>query len=225
MKIIGQIPARLGSVRVKQKNLRLISGSPLISFAIKAALGSKKITEVFVNSESDLIGNVAKSFGANFYKRPEHLATEHASQDQFNIDFIQNTGADILVLINPVCPLITADDIDNVINFYLENNYNTVVTTKEEHLHAFCNGSAINFNPNKMLPKTQDIPPIQICNWAIAVWNAKTFTESYNTKGFGAFHGNIGLFPIHPLKGIKISTEDDFILAETILNIRDKINV
>lgn len=225
MKIIGQIPARLGSVRVKQKNLRLINGAPLISYAINAGLGSKNLTELFVNSESDQIGEVAIEFGANYYKRPAHLATDEATQDQFNFDFIQSTQADILVLINPVCPLVTSQDIDNVIKFYLKNKYNTVVTSNEEHLHAFCNGKAVNFNSEGMLPRTQDIPPVHICNWAIAVWNAKTFVESFKSKGSGAFHGSIGLFPIPPLKGIKISSEEDFIFAETILNIRNKINV
>lgn len=225
MKIIGQLPARLGSQRVKQKNLRPINGKPLIGYAIEACLKAETLTELYVNTESDLIGEAALKFGAKFYKRPEHLATDTATQDEFNFDFINKTGADVLVLINPVCPLITALDIDNVVNFFLKNKYNTVVTTKEEHLHAFCEGRAVNFDPSGKLPRTQDIPPVQICNWAIAVWNAKTFVESFKAKGSGAFHGEIGLYPIHPLKGIKISTEEDFLFAETILSVRDKINV
>lgn len=217
MKIIGQIPARLGSVRVKQKNLRIINGQPLIGYAISAGLNSKKLSELYVNSESEIIGETAKNLGANFYMRPSELATDYATQDQFNYDFIIKTKADVLVLINPVCPLITSDDIDNIISFYLDNDYNTVITTKEEQLHSFYDGRPINFNPDGQLPRTQDIEPIQICNWAIAIWNAHSFIDSYLKKGHGAFHGKIGLFPIHPLKGIKISTEEDFQIAESLL--------
>ena len=37
MKIISMIPARLGSTRVKNKNLRLINGKPLIHYIIESA--------------------------------------------------------------------------------------------------------------------------------------------------------------------------------------------
>ena len=43
MKIIGVIPARYGSKRVKQKNLKYINGKPLISYAIEAAKKIKNI--------------------------------------------------------------------------------------------------------------------------------------------------------------------------------------
>ncbi len=217
MKIIGEIPARLGSVRVKQKNLKDINGKPLISYAIEQAAKSSKLTECYVNTESDLIGDVAIKFGAKVYKRPTALASDTTTQDEFNIDFINKTDADVLVLINPVCPLLTKTDIDNTISFFLEGDFNTVVTTRQEKLHAFCNGKSINFDSTSQLPRTQDISTVDVCNWAIAVWNAKSFKESYQEKGSGAFHGKVGFFPIHPLKGIKISTPEDFELAETLL--------
>ena len=37
MKTIAMIPARLGSKRIPKKNIRLLNGMPLISYAIRAA--------------------------------------------------------------------------------------------------------------------------------------------------------------------------------------------
>ena len=51
MKIIGMIPARLGSKRVKKKNLRLIDGVPLIQYIINAAKNSSYLDEIYINSE------------------------------------------------------------------------------------------------------------------------------------------------------------------------------
>ena len=45
------IPARYGSKRVKQKNLRLINNKPLIHYVIDAAKGSELLTDVYVNNE------------------------------------------------------------------------------------------------------------------------------------------------------------------------------
>ena len=221
MKIIGEIPARLGSKRIKQKNLHLINGKPLITYAINAAKQATTLSEIYVNSESDIIGKIAFDNGVKFYKRDPSLSTDTATSDQFNYDFIRGTNADVLVMINPVSPLIEAVDIDNVVNLFLENDYDTVITIREEKLQAFCNNKPINFNPHSMLPRTQDIPSIQICAWSICVWRAKTFIQSYEKKGYAVFSGKIGFYPLSLLKSVKISTEEDFLLAEALLRYKN----
>ena len=40
MKIVAMIPARLGSTRVSNKNLRMIDGKPLIAFILEAVIAS-----------------------------------------------------------------------------------------------------------------------------------------------------------------------------------------
>ena len=217
MKIVGEIPARLGSKRIEQKNLRLLNGKPLIIYAIEAAKQATTLSEIYVNSESDIIGKIAFDNGVKFYKRDPSLSSDTATSDQFNYDFIKGTNADVLVMINPVSPLIEAEDIDNVVNFFLRNDYDTVITTREEKLQAFCNNKPINFNPHAMLPRTQDIPPIQICAWSICVWRAKTFIQSYEEKRYAVFSGKIGFYPLSIFKSVKISTEEDFLLAEALL--------
>jgi len=216
-KIIGEIPARYGSKRVKHKNLRLLNGKPLISYAIGAAKDATTLSEVYVNTESDLIGKIALDNGVKYYKRKAELASDSATQEQFNYDFIKNTKADILVMINPVSPLITGADIDERVNFFLKNDFDTLITVREEKLQAFCQNKPININLNEQLAKTQDIPPIQLCAWAVSIWRTKTFIESFEKKGYAAFSGKLVLYPIDPLRAIKISTEEDFALAEALL--------
>lgn len=222
LKIIGEIPARYGSKRVKHKNLKLLNGKPLITYVINAAKNATSLSEVYVNSESDSIGKIAIDYGLKYYKRKSELATDTATQDQFNYDFIKNVKPDILVMINPVSPLITGADIDEKVNFFLKNNYDTLITVKEERLQAFCENKPININSNGQLPRTQDIPPIQLCVWAICIWRAKTFLETFESKGYAAFSGKVSLYPIDPLKAIKISTKEDFALAEALLQYKTK---
>ena len=216
-RIIGEIPARYDSKRVKNKNVRNLNGKPLICYSIDAAKQSKLLTEIYVNTENDVIGNIAIENGVKFYKRVPELATDMTTSDQFNYDFIKGTNADILVMVNPVSPLIEGQDIDEAINFFLKNDYDTVISVREEKFQAFCNNNPINFNINAMLPRTQDIPPVQLCAWSICIWKAETFIQSYETKGYAVFSGKVGLFPISPLKSVKISTEEDFVLAEALM--------
>ncbi len=210
------IPARMGSKRVKQKSLRLIDGKPMIRYAIDAAKESR-VDEVYVNTESEVIGGLAGDCGVRFYKRRPELAADTVTSDAFNYDFIKNVLPDVLVMVNPVSPLITGADIDAAIDFFEEGGYDTVITAREEKLQAFCEGKAVNFDPDGPLPMTQNIPPVVLCAWSVCIWRAKTFVENYEKKGYAVFSGKVGFYPMNPLKCIKISTEEDFRLAEAVI--------
>ena len=51
-KIIALIPARSGSERLKDKNIKNINGKPLLYYSIKSALKSKIFDEVVVSTDS-----------------------------------------------------------------------------------------------------------------------------------------------------------------------------
>ena len=60
-KIIAMIPARLGSKRIKNKNLRLLGNKPLIAHVIEAAIKADVFDEIYINSESDIFEEIAKA--------------------------------------------------------------------------------------------------------------------------------------------------------------------
>lgn len=217
MKIVGEIPARYGSKRVRQKNLRLLDGKPLIQYAIDAAKGSNILSEVYVNSDSDTIGQLALTSGIKYYKRPTDLGGDETTQDEFNYDFIKQVGPDVLVMVNPVSPLIEGNDIDKIIDHFLENKMDTLIAARDEYVHTFFQGKPVNFDQSVRLQRTQDLEPIRLCAWSVCVWRAETFVKQYEEKGHAAFSGNIGFYPLPAFKSLKISTEEDFILAEILV--------
>ena len=146
MKIVAQVPARSGSQRVKNKNLRLLNGKPLISYVIEASKKVDFFDDIYVNTDCDKIGNYAKSLGVKYYKRPSILASNTATSDEYNYDFLKNHDLDLLVQINPVCPLITSDEIKEIINHFLDKDLDTLITVREERFQAFYKGEPINFS-------------------------------------------------------------------------------
>ena len=78
----------------------------------------------------------------------------------------------------------------------------------------------LNFSTDELLPMTQDLEPVQLCAWTISIWRRKTFMESFEKEGHAVFSGKIGLYPIDPLKALKISYESEFKLAEELLRAR-----
>ena len=63
-KILALIPARGGSKGLPGKNIKMLSGKPLIAWSIEQALASRYIDKVVVSTESKKIASVAKRYGA-----------------------------------------------------------------------------------------------------------------------------------------------------------------
>ncbi len=220
MKFIAEIPVRLGSKRVPKKNLRLINGKPMVAYAVEAAKASKYLEDVYINSESEILKKLANELGVKFYKRKEELAKDEVTSDEFNYDFLQNNDCDALVMVNPVSPLIEPEDIDNAIEYFLKNDFDTMISVNEVRLQAFYKNEPINIRIDEKLKMTQNILPIQICSWAVTIWKKSSFIESFEKNGFAVFNGKLGFFPLSPLKALKVSYEDDFKLAESIITSR-----
>lgn len=73
--IIALIPARAGSKRVKDKNIRPLAGHPLIAYTISAALESGVFDAVVVSTDSQEYADIARHYGAEVpFLRPADLA-------------------------------------------------------------------------------------------------------------------------------------------------------
>jgi N-acylneuraminate cytidylyltransferase len=73
--IVALIPARAGSKRIPDKNIRPLAGHPLIAYTISSALQSKIFSTVIVSTDSQLYAEIAKYYGAEVpYLRPAELA-------------------------------------------------------------------------------------------------------------------------------------------------------
>ena len=220
-KITVQIPARGGSKRVPNKNLREMNGKPMISYAILAALGSSLADRVVVNTDSENIADVARNFGAEVYMRPSELASDTATGDDFTFNFMKAENPQILAMVNPVCPLITSHEIDTALSRFLGNPVaDTLISCSETQMQAAVDGRFVNIDPEKELAPSQENPVVQILNWAVAAWDVTTFLERY-AEGKGAYIGRSRiLHPIDYFSGVKVSVEKDFLFAESLLRVR-----
>jgi N-acylneuraminate cytidylyltransferase len=73
--IVGLIPARAGSKRVPDKNIRSLAGHPVMAYTIAAALGSEVFSDVIVSTDSEEYAEIARYYGAEVpFLRPSELA-------------------------------------------------------------------------------------------------------------------------------------------------------
>src|SRR5262245_20477732 len=85
---VGLIPARAGSKRVPNKNVRVLNGHPLLAYSISAALDSGVFGKVLVSTESPEIAELARRYGADVpFLRPAELAGDKSP----DIEWVQHT--------------------------------------------------------------------------------------------------------------------------------------
>jgi CMP-N,N'-diacetyllegionaminic acid synthase len=222
MKKIAMIPARLGSKRVPRKNLRLILGKPLISYAIEAAKESGIFDEIYVNSESDILGEIATQHGVRFYKRDAKLSDDKTINDEFLFDFVQNVPSDICVQLLPTSPLITPVEIRDFVEKIVADNFDTLVSVERHQIASIYEGNPINFQKEETHRSSQEMKPVYSYATVLMGWRTAAYKESMVKIGCG-YHGGLGktgYFEVCGTSTIDIDEEEDFAVAELALKSR-----
>jgi len=72
---VALVPARSGSKRVPDKNIRPLAGHPVIAYTIAAALQSGVFSAVVVSTDSEQYADVARHYGAEVpFLRPREMS-------------------------------------------------------------------------------------------------------------------------------------------------------
>ena len=216
-KIVCMIPARMGSKRIKNKNLRLLGNKPLIQYAIEAAVNADIFDEIYINSEDTIFKQIADKCGVKFYKRPAELSTDEATNDHFTLDFMNKIDGDILVQILPTSPFITPDQIKNFTNQSLR--YDTLISTKQVKIESIYKNTPINFDQKKITPPSQLLEPVYAYACSLMSWRYDNYLDNMKKykAGYHGGDGNIGFFELDGYATVDIDEEEDFNLSEAIL--------
>lgn len=216
-KIVAMIPARRGSSRLKAKNLALLNGRPLVSYAIEAAKKSGVFDRIVLNSEDDIFFDIAKEYGIDFYKRSADFANSTAKSDTVVQDFILHNPCDIVVWVNPISPLQTGEEIKAVIDHFIKEGLDTLITVRNEQVHALLDGNPLNFRHKEVFAQTQDLKPVGLFVYSIMMWRSETFSAHFKENGHAVLCGKVGYYPVGKLSAIIIKHEEDLRMVEYIL--------
>ena len=155
-RVIAVIPARGGSKSVPGKNIRELGGKPLLTWSIEVAQTVKEIDRIIVSTDDAQIGLVARAHGAEVYPRPAHLATDEALvidaiKDLHKTLLAEGDSSEWMVLLEPTCPLRSANDVRNCLRLIEQGDFDSVATFKEAEL-----------NPHRAWRLIDDVPEVFI---------------------------------------------------------------
>jgi len=126
--VLGVIPARGGSRGLPGKNILPFCGRPLIDWSIAAAEQSQLIDRFVVSTEDLDIAEVAQTAGAEVLPRPVGLATDDATTLAVLMHVLEHIPADIVVLLQPTCPIRINNLVDRAIQRFLDSEADSLAT-------------------------------------------------------------------------------------------------
>lgn len=225
MNNLAIIPARSGSKGLKDKNIKLLNGKPLIAYSIEAAKQSGIYSHILVSTDSETYGEIAIKYGAEvpFYRSEENASDVASSWDvvkevlrrytEMGIEF------DTFTLLQPTSPLRKTEDILSAYQIFKEKNATAVVSVCEmEHSPLWSNtlpedNSLSGFLKSESNKQRQKLETFYRINGAIYMANVKEFLKDTNL-----YRDNCYAYKMSAERSIDIDTELDFKIAETIIN-------
>jgi len=224
LNILGLIPARGGSKAIPHKNIVPLAGKPLLAYTCDAALSSRRLTRVLLNTDDPQIAEVGRACGVEVpFLRPAELAQDETPilpVIQHTLGWLlENQGfeTDVVVLLQPTSPLRSAEHIDAAVDLLLEKGADTVVSVVEVP-HQFNpvsvmrldeRGYLVPFLPGEMILRRQDKPRVYARNGPAVLVVRRDTLEG------GKLYGERTLpYEMDAASSLDIDAPDDLVLAE-----------
>jgi len=225
-KILVTVCARGGSKGVKNKNIRLLNGRPLIQYTLDIVRKCGLIDDYVISTDSKKIIEIVKKYGFDVYfKRPAKLAGSKVGR----IDAIRHAvlwmekhrigKVDIVVDLGVATPLKSVRDLENSIKLLFAKKASNVFSVTPADRNPYFNivetvGKRVRIvkRMKKELTDRRDAPRVYSMNDGILVWRRDVL---FATDPFFGNKANMYIMPKE--RSVDIDEEFDFFLAETLL--------
>lgn len=221
-KILAIIPARSGSKGLKDKNIKMMNGKPLIAYTIEAAQNSKIFEDIIISTDSEKYAEIAKKYGGSVpYLRDKKLANDNAKSSDVILDILNRIEKkyDSFIMLQPTSPLRTEKNIIEAYKMYLEKKANSVVSVcemehsplwanilnEERRMDSFLKGIDVNKN-------RQELETYYRINGALYIANVEYFKKYQDF-----YYKDSYAYIMEKENSIDIDDELDFKIAEYLI--------
>lgn len=216
------IPARGGSKGIPNKNIAEVGGLPLVAWSIKQALSARLLKDsVYVSSDSDIILDVSKRFGAKEIKRPDEISGDLASSESallHAVDEIEKEQGklDYVVFLQATSPLRNMDDVENALHKLINSGADSLLSVhpiQDFFIWADAKDTYISENFDyKNRKRRQDIETKYLENGSIYIFRPEILRNENNRLG-----GKIEVYEMDKIHSLQIDNLDEMELAEYFL--------
>jgi len=213
-KILCYIPARKGSKRLINKNLKKINGKSLIEITILQAIKSKIFEDIILSSDSKKILNIGKKLNITCVERSKKNSNNLATTDSALLETLSkyNKKYDYIVLLQVTSPLRKLSTIKLFINYCLKKKLQNCLTVTEITENIAYPNKSYFFPLKKKRQRTQDKKPYLIENGLIYFFSKYQFLK--NKRIF--FRKKWNVFVTDKYESIDINTKKDYLICKKL---------
>lgn len=223
------VPARAGSTRVKDKNLKPIDDKPLFLYSVESALLHIDPKNIVVSSDSMNILRLAEHAGVVAQYRPECYSTSTASTDSVlyyvlsAIPEAHRQSIQYILCFPPSNPVRYSDMIPRLMSQFIKENTNSIISVWRTHPFGFTklDGKILPNYDTVDCPRTQDVPPYYHVNATLHGCKREYLEKTTVSVDYQS----LSLYECSYAEAIDIDTVQDFREAETILSGKVKQNM
>jgi len=218
MKTIVIIPARGGSKRLPQKNIRFLGQIPLLAHSILYAQANNDIVdEIYVSTDDEQIKQIALQFGAKIINRPQSLSGDLEPTVSALKNVLEQIDDEVenVILLQATNPLRPTNLLREAFEIYKEKKIDSLFTVSQNHqkLGKIENDKFIPFNYT-IGQRSQDLEPLFYENGLLYISKTKLILENKILSE--------NAFPLkmnHIFAKVDIDDQNDFDYAEYLLKI------
>jgi CMP-N-acetylneuraminic acid synthetase len=228
---LAVIPARAGSKRLPDKNVRVMCSKPAIAYSIEAARHSGLFARVIVSTDSERIAEIAIRFGAEVpFLRDATLADDQTPVSMATADALARldpTGRtfNAVAQLLPTCPLRDAADVRDSFRQFVASQARTQLSIArygwQPPWWAMRRAPDLSLRPlfpHEAVQRSQDLPAVFCPTGAIWWARAEVLREARTYH----IDGRTG-WEIDPLHGLDIDTNEDWRLAEALMLMQQRL--
>ena len=211
MKVVAFLPAKGSSTRVESKNIKLLDGKPLFLHSLENLIGCDFIDEVYLDTESDEIIQLASELDCKVMRRDPSLASNATDGHQLFMNEVRSVDADIYIQLLGTSPFISKETIKKGIQVLCneENEYDSAVLVKKEKQYLWAEGGP-EYNVEK-IPNSVDLPDTITETMGLYIVHRDTALKTKRRIGDKPF-----LLEASPLEAVDVNWPDEFELADLI---------
>ena len=139
MRVVAFLPAKGSSSRVESKNVRLLDGKPLFLHTLEKLVQCDFIDDVYLDTESDEIIELASEVNCKIMKRDPSLASNKTDGHQLFMNEVHHTEADIYIQVLGTSPFIAMDTLKKGVEALskVDSTYDSAVLVQKEKLYTW----------------------------------------------------------------------------------------
>jgi CMP-N,N'-diacetyllegionaminic acid synthase len=218
MNILCSVCARGGSTTLKNKNIKILYGKPLIAHTLITAKKAKIFDSLVVSSDSSKIINISKKYADFTIKRPHNLSHDSSpkipairhvlekSEEFFNKKF------DVIIDLDATAPLRTVKDIKDALKIFLKNKNSNLFSVCKSNKNPYYNMVEKKNNKIRIVKKSkinfygrQQAPEIFDINASIYIWKRQSLLKMNNI-----INKKTGIFLMPKSRSTDIDDKYDF---------------